>query len=187
MEELIKILTDIRDEKDVSGNSAYKIGDALLRIRQCLADTEESLDSKIETTDNATSIIKDDYQLGITSDGKAVINGNGITEELFKRKNFMAQNIAIKAEDLIKESDGLWTTPPIQLLVGNAQIQIASDAQTTVTVARSNSPTSPFAVINGWNESPAVPIDVFNISGGVAGMYIKLKFSVKPISISVLS
>lgn len=190
MEELIQILTEIRDQKSVSGNSAYKVGDALLRIRQCLADTDAELEQftkKIVSTDTTTSIVQDSHKLSLTNDGRVIVEASDKEEELLTRNNFMPQNITFRAADFVQESDGLWTTPPIQLLIGNAQVQITSASASTVTVYRSNSPTTAFAEIKGWSEVPAIPVDAFCISGGVAGMYIKIKFSVKPVSISVLS
>lgn len=99
---------------------------------------------------------------------------------------FMATLKTINAADFV-QSGAYWVSPGIQLLLGNAQVQITNSVDTVVSVMRSNTGSGTFADIAGFSETVKAPGDVFNISGGVGGGFIKLKFTVKPTQVTVLS
>lgn len=107
--------------------------------------------------------------------------------ELYNLKDiFMATLKNISASDFVQDGS-FWVSPAIQLAVGSAQVQIFTANQTVLTVARGNTSIGQFSDVSGWQETINSPGDVFNISGGVSGMFIKLKFTVKPTSVSILS
>lgn len=109
-----------------------------------------------------------------------------LATENYVNNIFMATLKTINASDFVLV-DGKWVSPAVQLLIGSAQVQITNNAETVLTVARGNSSASAFADVPGWQETVKVPGDVFNISGGTGGMFIKLKFTVKPTVVTILS
>lgn len=111
---------------------------------------------------------------------------NQVWELYNLRDIFMATLKNINASDFIQDG-ALWVSPAVQLAVGSAQVQILTSNQTVLTVARGNTAIGQFSDVAGWQETINSPGDVFNISGGVSGMFIKLKFTVKPTSVSILS
>ena len=98
----------------------------------------------------------------------------------------MATLKTINADDFVLV-DGKWLSPAVQLQLGNAQVQIANSAETVVTVARGNSSIGLLADVAGWQGTIKAPGDVFNISGGTGGMFIQLKFTVKPTAVTILA
>ncbi len=107
--------------------------------------------------------------------------------ELYNLKDiFMATLKTINAAGFV-QSGAYWISPAIQLLLGNAQVQITNASDTVVSVMRSNTGDGTFSDIAGFAETVKSPGDVFNISGGVGGGFIKLKFTVKPTQVTILS
>lgn len=201
---LLEKAREIRDEIRVKRNTSTRIGNLFLDLINAISENIERIDqiNKILCYDDTIqgdetvflSLKKRDatWNLGVR-DGEAYLDcisseGNeyDIKNKLITKDDMSASLKEIIPSQLVQEG-ALWVTPAIQLSTGNAQIQITTSTATTITVARSNTPLQAFSDIRGWSEVANTPSDVFNISGGVAGMYIKLKFSVKPISISVLS
>lgn len=107
--------------------------------------------------------------------------------ELYNLKDiFMATLKTINAADFVQYGT-YWVSPAIQLLLGNAQVQIINSTDTTVSVMRSNTGDGILSDIAGFAETAKSPVDVFNISGGIGGGFIKLKFTVKPTQVTILS
>lgn len=80
----------------------------------------------------------------------------------------------------IKQDGALWVSEPVQMITENAAIQYSLESTGTVKVQRSSVGDEFYDVPDG---SVTGQKDMFNITGGVNGLYIRIVVTTKPIGI----